>query len=222
MSPRLAMEEHPLREALYEELHSRPSPLVRIPCAVSHVAVQMNDEERSQELVHLGELCAQKGVDPPADDASCLYQTFGDFELRWERHTEFSTYTFIQQTDASPMSEPTALDNVPPDWLCRMPGRATAAVHVAFEAGEGSPDPSELERYFEGQPLRGSVVRRGTAYLYSSFRLHSDGFARVVLRAQHLTPLQAGRLLQRVLEIETYRVMALLALPIARQITPEV
>ncbi|MEM9731246.1 MAG: DUF3422 domain-containing protein [Myxococcota bacterium] len=222
MGPQLVMEEHPLRVALYEELHSRPSPLVRIPCAVSHVAFQMSDEERPQELVHLGELCAQKGVDAPADDASCLYQTFGDFELRWERHTEFSTYTFITQTDGSPMREPTALDKVPSDWLSRMPGHATTAVHVAFEAGEGAPDPSELERYFEGRPLRGSVVRQGTAYLYSSFRLHSDGFARVVLRAQQLTRIQAGRLLQRVLDIETYRVMALLALPIARQITPEV
>jgi uncharacterized membrane-anchored protein len=43
-----------------------------------------------------------------------------------------------------------------------------------------------------------------------------------VLQSRDLTPLQAGRLVQRVLEVETYRLMALLALPVARQITPEV
>ncbi|MBW2213496.1 MAG: DUF3422 family protein, partial [Deltaproteobacteria bacterium] len=43
-----------------------------------------------------------------------------------------------------------------------------------------------------------------------------------VLQARDLTPLQAGRLVQRVLEVETYRLMALLALPVARKITPEV
>jgi uncharacterized membrane-anchored protein len=43
-----------------------------------------------------------------------------------------------------------------------------------------------------------------------------------VLQARDLTPLQAGRLVQRVLEVETYRLMALLALPVAREITPEV
>ena len=43
-----------------------------------------------------------------------------------------------------------------------------------------------------------------------------------MLQARDLTPLQAGRLVQRVLELETYRLMALLALPVARRITPEV
>jgi uncharacterized membrane-anchored protein len=93
---------------------------------------------------------------------------------------------------------------------------------LAFACAEGTLDPAELERYFEKQPLRGGVVRQGTAYLYSSFRLHSDGFGRIVLHARDLTPLQAGRLVQRVLEVETYRLMALLALPVARKITPEV
>jgi uncharacterized membrane-anchored protein len=219
---KLTIEEHPWRETLYEELHSRPSPLVEIPCAVSHLALQMSHDERPLELLHLGELCSRYGVDPPAVDASCLYQTFGDFELRWERHTEFSTYTFLRAASTNPMREPPALDRVPADWLSNLPGRATAALHVAFQAAEGPPEPSELERYFERLPLRGSVVRQGTAYLYSSFRLHSDGFARIVLRSPELTPLQAGRLLQRVLEIETYRMMALLALPVAREITPDV
>lgn len=217
-----AIEDHPLRAALYEELHSRPYPLVEVPCTVSHIAVQVEDDQRQEELSFLGRLCAEHGVDAPAPDASCLYQTFGGFELRWERHTEFSTYTFIRHTDPNPMRQPTALDDVPQDWLEDMPGRAVTALHLAFESGAGAPDQGELERYFEGQALRGSIVRQRTAYLYSSFRLHSDGFARILLKAERLTRFQAGRLLQRVLEIETYRVMALLALPVARQITPEV
>ncbi len=218
----LGIEEHPWREALYEELHSRPSPLVEIPCSVSHVALQRTDAERPVELVHLGELCARYGVDPPTADASCLYQTFGNFELRWERHTEFSTYTFIRHADGDPAQQPPALRAVPAEWLANMPGRATSALHLAFQSADGPPDSGTLDRYFEQRPLRGGVVRQGTAYLYSSFRLHSDGFARVLLRARELTPLQAGRLLQRVLETETYRMMALLALPVAREITPEV
>ena len=35
-----------------------------------------------------------------------------------------------------------------------------------------------------------------------------------------MTPRQAGRMVQRLLEIETYRIMALLALPVAREIGP--
>ena len=218
----LTLEVHPWRASLYEELHSRPSPSVSIPCTISHVAVQVSHDERDRELAHLADLCGKFGATPPRPDASCLYQTLGDFELRWERHTEFSTYTFIRKVAGNPFREPSALSHIPADWLAELRGKATTALHLAFHAADGPPDPAELDRYFERHALRGSVVRQGTAYLYSGFRLHSDGFGRIVLQARDLTPLQAGRLVQRVLEIETYRVMALLALPVARQITPEV
>jgi len=213
---------HPWRADLYEELHSRPSPLVETPCTISHIAVQIAHDERAGEATHLAELCAQFGANPPGAGASCFYQTLGEFELRWEKHTEFSTYTFIRKVEGDPLREPPALSHIPGGWLSRLPGKATTALHLAFRCAEGPPDAAELERYFEKQPLRGSLVRQGTAYLYSSFRLHSDGFGRIALQACDLTPLQAGRLVQRVLEIETYRVMALLALPVARGITPEV
>lgn len=213
---------HPWRAELYEELHSRPSPLVETPCTISHIAVQIRPDERAAEHAHLAELCRRFSTRPPPEGASCFYQTFEGFELRWERHTEFSTYTFICRVLGDPLRQPSALTHIPGDWLAEMPGRATAALHLAFSCAEGALDPAELDRYFEKQPLRGGVVRQGTAYLYGSFRMHSDGFGRVVLHARDLTPLQAGRLVQRVLEVETYRLMALLALPVAREITPEV
>ena len=213
---------HPSRAELHEELHSRPSPLVETPCTITHIAVQIGQGEREAEHVHLSALCTRFGAEPPPEGASCLYQTFDDFELRWEMHTEFSTYTFIRRVLGDPLRQPGALSHIPGDWLAEMPGRATTALHLAFSCAEGSLDSSELDRYFEKQSLRGGVVRQGTAYLYSSFRLHSDGFGRIVLQARDLTPLQAGRLVQRVLEVETYRLMALLALPVARRITPEV
>ena len=218
----LTLEVHPWRAELYDELHSRPSPLVETPCTITHIAVQMAHDERAAEAAHLAELCTQFGAEPPGVGASCFYKTLGDFELRWERHTEFSTYTFIRKVQGDPLREPPALSHIPEAWLSQLPGKATTALHLAFRRAEGPPEAAELDRYFEKQSLRGSLVRQGTAYLYSSFRLHSDGFGRIVLQAADLTPLQAGRLVQRVLEIETYRLMALLALPVARAITPEV
>jgi uncharacterized membrane-anchored protein len=213
---------HPSRAELHEELHSRPSPLVETPCTISHIAVQTGPEERAAERAYLGELCNRFDANPPVEGASCFYQTFGDFELRWEKHTEFSTYTFIHRVLGDPLRQASALTQIPGDWLAKMPGKATTALHLAFSSAQGTLDPGELDRYFEQQPLRGGVVRQGTAYLYSAFRLHSDGFGRIVLQARDLTALQAGRLVQRVLEVETYRLMALLALPVARQISPEV
>jgi len=222
VSTEIVLNVHPWRAELNEELHSRPSPLVETPCTISHIAVQIRPDERSAEHAHLAELCGRFDTKPPAEGASCFYQTFDGFELRWEKHTEFSTYTFIHRVLGDPLRQPSALTHIPGDWLAAMPGRATTALHLAFSCAEGKLDPTDLDRYFEKQPLRGGVVRQGTAYLYGSFRLHTDGFGRVVLQSRDLTPLQAGRLVQRVLEVETYRLMALLALPVARRISPEV
>ncbi len=58
----------------------------------------------------------------------------------------------------------------------------------------------------------------GTADVYTDFRLHADGFARWVVVAGDMTPRRLGRLVQRLLEIETYRMMALLGLPAAREV----
>ncbi|MDH4281994.1 MAG: DUF3422 domain-containing protein, partial [Myxococcales bacterium] len=110
-----ALRVHPLRAELYEELHSRPSPLVETPCAITHIAVQIGQEERRAEHAHLARLCTRFGADTPTAGASCLYQTFGNFELRWERHTEFSTYTFLHKVHGDPLRQPSALTHIPGD-----------------------------------------------------------------------------------------------------------
>ena len=63
----------------------------------------------------------------------------------------------------------------------------------------------------------GASVAGGAAKAWMNFWVGDDGFGRVLVRDIALGPRQAGRLVQRLCEIETYRMMALLALPLARQ-----
>ena len=62
----------------------------------------------------------------------------------------------------------------------------------------------------------------GKAKVLTSFRLHSDGFGRFLVADMGLNPSQAGRLIQRLLELETYRLLALMGLPIARSLSSAV
>jgi uncharacterized membrane-anchored protein len=55
--------------------------------------------------------------------------------------------------------------------------------------------------------------------VWTDFAIQSDGFSRFVLRDVEMRAQQAGRLAQRVLEIDTYRMMALLGLPAARTVS---
>ncbi len=74
-----------------------------------------------------------------------------------------------------------------------------------------------LTRLFGTDNIAGSVVSGGAAAVWMDFAVRADGFGRVLLQDRGLRPRQAGRLVQRLFEIETYRMLALLALPLARR-----
>ena len=58
--------------------------------------------------------------------------------------------------------------------------------------------------------------------MVTDFRLRANGFERMlVLLADDTTETRAGRISQRLLEIETYRLMALRGLPVAKRLGPE-
>jgi uncharacterized membrane-anchored protein len=67
--------------------------------------------------------------------------------------------------------------------------------------------------------LLASSVAGGGGEVYTDFAIHADGFSRMVLLAGKLSPRRLGRLVQRLLEIESYRMAALLGLPTARAAT---
>jgi uncharacterized membrane-anchored protein len=67
--------------------------------------------------------------------------------------------------------------------------------------------------------LVASSVAEGHGEVFTDFQLHPDGYSRMVLLTGSLSPRRQGRLVQQLLEIETYRMAALLGLPTARQIS---
>ena len=58
----------------------------------------------------------------------------------------------------------------------------------------------------------------GHSVVVTDFQLRPTGWEHIVVIAEHATSeTRAGRIAQRLLEIETYRLMALRALPVARR-----
>lgn len=206
----IAMREHAQRRILAGEIHARPFDLLSSPLRVSHLALVHADA--AAERTHLSELLAANGAELLASESNYFSRELGGFRLRWERHSEFSTYTVSRSDPFTAPFETTALDLLPVGWLEALPGELLAAVHVV--ANRNLTD--DLAPLFGGNPMVGSKVAGGNGELWTDFRLHCDGFGRVVLRDFGLSPSQTGRLVQRVLEIETYRMMALLAFPLAR------
>jgi uncharacterized membrane-anchored protein len=210
--------DHPDRISLADEVHARPPEPLETPSRATYVAVLVEPDDRARELAHLSALCASHAVPGPADGATHFSAALGALRIKWERHGEFSGYTFFTAgRSPEPFSEPPA-SLLPPGWLASVPGATVVAAHAKLvPAGAGVPDATMLARHFGGNIAVGAEIGDGAGLAFTDFRIHADGCARFLVLDRSFTPRQAGRMLQRLFEIEAYRMMALLALPIARR-----
>jgi len=219
-----SLDVHPLREDLYRELHSRPFQVIPTHARITHIAVLTSREQRDEQFRHLQKLHRLLGEPWPEEEVSCYEHTLGNLRIRREVHMEFATYTFtnLAESSADPFAE-TGLSLLPPGWLNELAGTIVAAFHVDVKPSsrDARSELAFLRKHFEGMRLVGSSPMEGAARILGSFQLHSDGFGRFMVLNHDMSNSQLGRLVQRLMEIETYRLMALLALPLARQITPE-
>ena len=213
---------HSLKDSLIDELHNRPFPVIQLPAQVSNIVV-LEPADRDSEIAGLKQLAEIHNMTPPDDGVSCYYQSSEDFDLRWERHNEFSTYTLICNKKLSGTAFESGFSHISDDWLSTLSGQVISANHIDLRsAGEAPDSPEDLDEYFDGRKLIGSKIYDGNAKLWTSMRSHSDGFSRTLLVDQGVDPSQAGRAVRNLLEISTYRSMTLLALPTARELLPEI
>src|ERR1043165_4467638 len=78
------------------------------------------------------------------------------------------------------------------------------------------------ERLFDRASLAAAENSDGTALYATDFQSDPAGFVRILIADRGLGPERAGALTQRVLELETYRTLALLGLPEAQRLAPAV
>lgn len=207
--------EHPLRAELNYEVHARPPDALSAPCRVSYIALLTAELPRELAWQHMRTLALRFGAPPPAEGSGHWSAELGSFRIRWEQHTEFHRVMFVRDgVSGRPFSEP-AIEAVPADWVAGLPGKLLVAADLELRQEE------QFDSSLAGiAPLVGSNIgSRGQAF--TDFRISGDGFGRFLMLAGDMASPVAGRNAQRLLEIDTYRMMALLALPVARALTPQ-
>lgn len=215
--------DHPDRLQLASEVHARPPEPLDTPSRATYVAVLIDAEARSQERAHIEALCALHGVPPPDPGATHFSAGLDTLRFKWERHGEFSGYTFCLAGSGDAPFQATAVARLPDGWLEQIPGATIVAAHATLlPAADRAPDATLLAHHFDGNIAVGAEIGDGSGFAFTDFRVHADGYARFVVFDRSLTPRQAGRTLQRLFEIEAYRMLALLALPIARRQSPRI
>jgi uncharacterized membrane-anchored protein len=216
----------PLRIELHNEVHARPPARIRLPALVVFVAVFNDGVTRTQECEHLRRLPGQEALEPEDLQGNFLRLRLPGYTLKWERHTEFSRYSLVQPLPDEArlgLRDPELLSHLvlPADWLATIPGRTFAAIKLAMLHGDLS-QPQEaltLARTWLGEHtvVASQMGNNGHSIVATDFMLRDSGFERMLVVAPpETTETRAGRISQRLLEIETYRLMALRGLPVAK------
>ncbi len=210
---------HHHREAVLSEVHARPFHSIATPARLRHYAFMTNAAQAAEDRKAFTLFCLFHSAPPPPIWAKHHRATIGHATIQWEQHTEFTTYTWdVSAYSAAPFDELTMGDDVGMEKIPQ-PGPLLVAIDLSLSpAGTGT----TAQTLFDPTSLAMARVERSGAVIATDFRADAKGFVRLFVEDHGLTPARAGALVQRLLEIETYRMLALLGLPEAQKIGPAV
>jgi uncharacterized membrane-anchored protein len=212
----LGFSAHPARAAAIGEVHARPHPLIECPRLLIQLAFMTDGGERRDETM-LADLSRQLGMAPPDASARHHAMRWGRGSLRWERHTEFSTY--LWETPIAPRTG-APVDESPFGEAFTPPGSVICGIRLEIVRWTAAAE--KRLQAFDPASLCYSRVEGGKAAVMTDFRQDGDGLTRILVLDRGLTPARVGALSQRLLEIETYRTLAMLGLPLAVQLSPRI
>jgi len=209
------MPAHVDRAAAVGEVHARPHLLIQAPRGLSQLAF-MTEGDLARDQAAMSGLSHRLGVAEP-DHATPLHGlAWDEGDLHCEKHTEFSTYLWSAALDPE-TGEPLGAD--PFEHGFTPPGPVVSGVRLRVLSWTPETD-READR-FDPVSLCYSLVENGSAAILTDFRQDEDGLTHILVLARDLNPTRAGALAQCVLEIETYRTLALLSLPLTRSMTSD-
>jgi len=239
-----------LRRTLHNEVHARPSARIRLPALIIDVAVLNEGAPREAAWAHLQALPGQAALTLAQLQDNFVHLRCQGFSVRWERHTEFSRYTIVQSLPAHaglPACEPDLLSGLAPsaDWLRQIPGRTVSAIELVMlhaPLDDATALMAHAMRWLGARSVVASLMGSnalgtaaspgvgtgqgyshplGHSWVLTQFQLDAQGFERMlVIAPEGTSQTRAGRIAGRLLELETYRLMALRGLPVAKALGP--
>jgi len=212
---------HPLRAAILGEVHARPFTPITIPSRIVHFAFDTSGAQAQADRANLVAFCESRGLPSPSPAEKHHRAPFGTTVLRWEQHSEFTTYTWEMPCDPNAIPfHPDATSLSSPMRLVPQPGPLLVAVDLHL-LEEDLPRTAP-ERLFDNASLAVAENSDGAAVYATDFQPGPSGFVHILVANRAMSPERAGALVQRVVELETYRTLALLGLPEAQRLAPSI
>ena len=220
--------DHPLRYDLANELHARPFPSIRHGSQAAMIALKQEKNavarDREVDRAHLVALLDRYDAQHPQPGATHYSGQIGRHHLKWEQHTEFVTYMVHGEGLSDRPFDSAIWDIFPEDWMATAHGKRITSAH--FRISEAVSDDTAIDDalgdWFVPDSLAANRVIDGNAVLASDFRIDPAGHMRfAIFPRPEAGPTRLGRIVQRLCEIETYKAMAMLGLPKARELNTD-
>ena len=214
---------HPERKLLSDELHARP--FHDFEGAGRFIRYVFLFENSDQDIVsHINNWLTARERLTLENSEKFRQETFERFIFRIERHTEFVTIGFIMKGDrfrnglSKGAFDKAAWPDLPFDVIDAVPASLFHAIWV--EIGGRPPfklDPLKVQHMLDSQTEASSQMSEGAGQLHCSFDIDENQFSRGIVFHDKISPARMGRMVLRIVEMETYRMLALLGLPVARK-----
>ncbi len=225
--------DHPLRATILKEMHARPYRPVSTPHLIlrtaffSDPATKLNDDNEV-----FRDWCARKNITPPASASrhhtvTLTAQAGGpksgntncEVNLTWERHTEFSTLTWECKDSAHAQKCLEHYSKTQSGEIIASPlVLISASLLRLSKASKGLP---AIEKIYDRESLCKSYSENKKAIILTDFRQNKMGATRFDLVNKGMDEIASGVLIRRILEIETYRSMALLGYAEVTAVAPK-
>jgi len=185
--------QHPDRAAIQAEAHARPP-----------LSIDTNEAQIWHWVLH--------GVDtdspmwPDVFDTARRHMILEreDGIIRYEKHTEFVSLTFCGV-------------QAPNDDTCRLikqcGGTQLAGVKVQISKSKNT----SIASVFKGARVFGGEALFAGCFALTDFRIRGDGMVQYLVQGKFEDGYARGRLVKRLLDLETYRMAALMGLPKVRE-----
>jgi uncharacterized membrane-anchored protein len=214
---------HPLRARILAEVHARPFSPVISPRRFLHLAYLTDPKAAAASWNALVTHCVRCGLPSPTTDAKHTRIELPGAALVWESHSEFVTCTW--ECDRPSSLVPEAFWSSPDaseDKIQQLPAPGSLLVAVDLHIVPEASIPAGVTSVFGQTQIAVAEAQESMALVATDFKPNSYGYVRILIVDRGMKPEQAGALVQRVLEIETYRTFALLGLPEAQALAPAI
>ena len=213
-----------------EELHARPYIKLVSNLRTFHFAYLIKDDQESLAWKYLNKFLTHLNFKSLPEKKLKFWIAEGkDLIIRYECHTEFISLTLIYPDKVESivkkkkpkLFDEKSLNTLPLNFLIKFPGQLIFSTWIEMYPGNSKINPLEIENVFFHDNFAGSEVAEKGAKIFMSFKsdrtnYFNTGFRRVFIQNVSLRSRRTGRLLQRIVELETYQVLSLIGLPKVR------